>query len=116
MKKKNKKSIVKSLNYILPAIFLISLSLGSIFSINLVKYGFFIMLAMVLVVIYYLNESLTNYYKNKNMSKFTLYIGFVALILVSGFFGMQSPQLPFKIYILIIGIVLIFIGIIKVKN
>lgn len=116
MKKKNKKLVIRGLNYILPAIFLISLALGSIFSINLVKYGFFIMLAMVLVVIYYLNESLTNYYKNKKMGKFTLYAGFIALIFVSGFFGMQSPQLPFKIYILIIGLVLILVGIIKRKK
>ena len=116
MKKKNRKSVNGAFNYFLPAIFLISLSLGSIFSINLVKYGFFIMLAMVLVVIYYLNETLTNYYKNKKMNKTTISVGFIALILVSGFFGMQSPQLPFKIYILGIGVVLILIGIIKRKK
>ena len=114
MKKKNRTE--KAINFILPAIFLISLSLGSIFSINLVKYGFFIMLAMVLVVIYYLNESLANYYKNKKMNKITISFGFVALILVSGFFGMQSPQLPFKIYIVIIGIVFLLVGLWKIKK
>ena len=115
MKNRNKK-FKGDFNYFLPAIFLISLALGSIFSINLVKYGFFIMLAMVLVVIYYLNESLASYYKNKKMNKITISFGFVALILVSGFFGMQSPQLPFKIYIVIIGIVFLLVGLWKIKK
>jgi len=116
MKKKNEKPIRKASNYFLPGIVLTTLALGSMFSINLVRYGLFIMFAMVLVVIYYLNGSLTDYYKNKKMSKFTTYTGFIALILVSGFFGMQSPQLPFKIYILIIGIILILVGLVKNKK
>ena len=113
---KKNKPVKDSIAYFLPGIALISISLGSIFSIDLVRYGYFILITVFLVVLHYFNSSLTAHYKNKKMKKAEIFSGFIGVALIGLFFGMQSPQLPFKTYILIFGVVLLFIVLIKLKK
>ena len=110
MKSKKNKLVKGFIGYFLPGIAVIALSLGSIFSIDLVRYGYFILIAVFLVVLHYFNTSLLAHYKNKKMKKVGIFSGFLGVTLISLFFGMQSPQLPFKIYILGIGVILALIG------
>ncbi|MCH7568586.1 MAG: hypothetical protein IIA87_04150 [Nanoarchaeota archaeon] len=110
---KNKTSAISIVGYFLPGILLIALSLGAMFSIDLVRYSYFILIAVFLVALYYFNSSLTAHYKNAKMKTREVYAGFIGIFLLAGFFGMQSPQIPFKIYILGIGIVLIIVSYFK---
>jgi len=118
MKKKVKKTenikIKGSISYVLSGIVLTSLSLGSILFLELIRYSFFIMLATVLVSVYYINGSLTSFYENKKMSSFLSHSGIFSLVLLSLFFGMQSSQLPMKNIFLVIGVVLLLIGLVKI--
>lgn len=113
---KTKKLSEGFVGYFLPGIFLVTLSIGAMFSVDLVRYGFFIMLVSVVIVLYYLNSSLMAHYKNTKMKKIEIYAGFVGIILLGFFLGMQSPQLPLKILVLVIGVILVIWGFVKRKS
>ena len=85
---------------------LIALSLGSIFSLDLVAYSYFILAATTIVVISYVNGSIVSRYRKLEPSITTHIFGGVGGLLILGFLGMQSPQIPFKPYILALGIIL----------
>jgi len=55
------------------------------------------------------------HYKKRELSGFKRGVGFLALFLIAAFFGMQSPQIPFKIWLFLIGIVLVLIGHFKLR-
>lgn len=82
-------------------------SLGSMFSIQLVRYGYFIMIASTVVVAVYLKTSFMNWYKNVEIDYSTHLFGLAGVLLLLLFFGIQSSQVPFKVYLLIIGLILI---------
>ena len=106
----------KALSYLLPGVSLFFLGLGSLFSVDLVRYNFWLMLAMILVVIFYINGTLLKGFNKKSLNKNDVILGFVALVLVTLFFGIQSPQLPFDGYVIALGIVLFLVGISKMKS
>lgn len=108
MVRKKKKN---ALSYLLPGISLFFLGIGSLFSVDLVRYSFWLMLAMILVVIFYINGTLLKGFNKKFLSKNDVSLGFLSLVLVTLFFGIQSPQLPFDVYVIAIGLVLFGIGI-----
>jgi len=102
MLKQNKEKI---LGNIILSMSIIVLTLGSMFWIFLIKYGFFIFLGAAITAILYISESLP-YNSNKKMKKSTRVLGIIGLILLMLTLGIQSPQLPFKKYVLLLGIVL----------
>ena len=116
MKKDKRSKEEKAMSYFLPGLILVALALGSLFWISLLRFSFWIMLAVVAVLVYYLNESIMSYYRKKELSPFNIRAGFVALFLIVGFFGMQSPQLPFKPWFLGLGVILFLIGFFKLKG
>ncbi|MAG48036.1 hypothetical protein CL617_05500 [archaeon] len=85
---------------------LIILVLGSMFSIELVKYGYFILLGAMLLIFHALNVVLFNWYKNSKTNFRTIFYGIFGFELLIFFIGIQTPQVPLKIYILIAAILI----------
>lgn len=85
---------------------LFAFSLGSILWISLVKYNYFILIAAFLLIVNYLMHNMIDWYnKKKTALKFHL-VGYIGAILLTFVMGIQSPQLPFKFYILGLSILL----------
>lgn len=82
-------------------------SIGSIYSIQLVQYGYFILVAATLIIASYLRTSFMNWYKNTGTDYPTHFFGFTGGILLILFTGIQLSQVPFKIYLLILGFLFI---------
>lgn len=86
---------------------LIVLSVGAMFSIELVRYGYFLLIAATFMIFSYLNNAYMSWYRKVKVTqgnRLLIYAGGFLLLL---FFGIQTPQLPFKQYIWIIGILLL---------
>ena len=96
----------KSLDLLLLGTFLFVLSLGSIFALELVRWSYWILVAALLLIINYINENIMRVYKGKKISYTSEMLGFAGGFLLVLFFGIQTTQLPFKIYILLAGVVL----------
>ena len=105
-----KKDIIAS------GLFFIALIIGSMFSLDLVRYGYFIIIAFSLLIFYFFNNTLEENIKRKKTSKFTITSGFIGVFLIFLFFGIQSPQIPFKNYLLVIGIAIVVYGMFNLKN
>jgi len=105
----------KALNYLLPGISIFFLGIGSLFSVDLAGYNLWIFLVGVLVLIFYVNESLIANFRKERLSKIKIASGFIGLMLLTLLFGIQATPLPFKEYIVGIGIILVLIGIWKLK-
>jgi hypothetical protein len=104
--KKIKKISNNSLSYALFGKILVYLMIGSIFSIQFVRFGYYILLISTIFLVHYLNKAFFAWKNNKKLSFGTHVFGFFGVLLLVTFFGVQSPQIPFKIYILILGILL----------
>jgi len=113
MKTRKPNNLGKNLQHGLLGLAIISLGLGSMFWITLVKYSLFIFLAGTLGTVIYLMEGLTSHHENKKPKKSTFIIGITSLTLLMLSLGIQSPQLPFKIYIILIGLAFILFASIK---
>ena len=106
----------KDIINIASGLFFIALIIGSIFSLSLVRYGYFMIIAFSLLLLYFFNNTLKENIERKQFGKFTLVIGFVGVFLVFLFFGIQSPQIPFKNYLLIAGIAIIIYGLVGFRK
>lgn len=84
---------------------LILFSLGSMFSMELVRYGYFILIVSAFILYYYVKKNFMNSLKNLKTEYKINVIGLIGLSLLFLFFGIQSPQMLFKKYILVLGIV-----------
>ena len=82
-------------------------SLGSMFSNKLVKYGYFILIAAAILTYSYAKNNFTAWHQNTKVSYSAHISGFTGAILLLLFFGIQTPQMRFKIYILGIGVILV---------
>lgn len=85
---------------------LIAFSVGTIFSIKLVKYGYFILIISTFIIVSYINNVFKSQIKDKEVKYTTHVLGFIAGFLLLIILGIQSPHAPFKIYILMIGFIL----------
>jgi uncharacterized membrane protein len=97
----------QNLGYFIFGETLIAISLGSINSLNLVKYGFFIFIAATLLGVTYINSTLIRIQRKEVIRPFTLVLGYLGGFLLVFYFGIQSPQLPFKNIIFMGGLFLI---------
>jgi hypothetical protein len=95
-----------SLSYLVFSKFLIILVIGSYFSIELVKYGYFILLVGVLVVFHSALSGFLDYKEHIFTKYYKRLINFIGVALLVLYFGIQSPQIPFKIVFLVIGLLL----------
>jgi hypothetical protein len=111
MSEKKAKSVSdKSFGFFILGQAFIALSLGALYSKALVKSGlwFLIFILATLLASYYINVTILLWHKKEQKIKSkTLIFGFLGGFLLLFFFGIQSPQLPLKRYILIGGILLI---------
>jgi len=96
----------KSLDLLVLGKFLFVLSLGSIFALDLVRWSYWILIAAMLLIINYLNENIMRVYQGKKISYTSDIFGFIGGLLLVLFFGIQTTQLPFKVYILVVAVIL----------
>lgn len=81
------------------------LALGSIFSLKLVRYGYFIFLAATLLAVVQINGSFSRWHAKVTSSYGQEVLGVVSALLLMLFLGIQSPQIPFKPYLLALGLI-----------
>jgi len=79
---------------------------GAIFSLNLVIYGYYIFILATLIVVNFIYYSILRWYNNKKLGFGNILFAFNGMLLLMLFLGIQSPQVPFKSYILIVGFLL----------
>lgn len=101
----------KHLDWAILGIVLILFSIGSMFSIKLVRYGYWIIVISSLTLFSYVNTTILNWHENKKIPNRTILLGFFGVIILIGFLGIQTPQMPFKKILLVIGVLLIIPGI-----
>lgn len=86
---------------------LIALSLGSIYHVALVKYGLFLLIGAVVILISYLNTSFTAWVKGKELTYKNHMAGFMGGFILVVFLGIQVSSLPYRNILLLIGFSLI---------
>lgn len=91
---------------------LVFLILGSMFAIELVRYGYIILIIGTVLVVDYVLASYLNEMKGKKTSYDRHWFGFLGALLLVVFLGIQTSQIPFKTFFLIVGIVMILPAII----
>jgi hypothetical protein len=88
---------------------LIALSTGAIYFRVLINSGawFAIFIISILLSTYYINTTFLIFQRGDKIKPRTKLFGFVGGFLLLMLFGIQSPQLPLKRYILLAGLILI---------
>ncbi len=81
-------------------------TIGSYLSIQLVTYGYFILLAATLLLTTYLIHNFMSWHIKEEIIYKDHILGGLGLFLLILFVGIQSPQIPGRKYILILGFVL----------
>ncbi len=104
LKKLSERITANALSFSLLGKTLIAISLGAIFSRQLVQYSYYLLLIISILLIYYLNASWIQWKKNARITFTTLIWGSLSIGLLAFLIGIQSPQLPAKEYVLAIGI------------
>jgi len=106
----------RGITNIASGLFFIALIIGSMFSLSLVRYGYFMIIAFSLLMFYFFNSVLKVNAEGIKLGKFTLVIGFIGVFLIFLFFGIQSPQIPFKNYLLVAGVVIVIYELVGLRN
>jgi len=91
-------------------LFLIIFIIGSMFSRHFIRYGYFIILAFALLMFHFYLSVLRSNLKKKRFGKYIGIVGFIGVALIFLFFGIQSPQVPFRNYFLAFGITIVIWG------
>lgn len=86
---------------------LVATSIGAMYHVRLVIYGYFILLAGLLVSINYVYHSFMASREKELVGLKTNSVGLAGVLMLVLFFGIQSSHIPFKKYILMAGVVLI---------
>jgi len=103
----------RDLEYVAFGIVLIAIALGSMFAIELVRYGYWVLILSVLLLFHYVINSLRLLDGKEKLKGKSYAFGFAGLSLLLLFLGIQSPQIPFKIWIFSIGVIVLLWGIFK---
>ena len=112
IRKKEKKTRL-DWEYITFGMILIAIALGSMFSIELVRYGYWILIVSSLLLVHYVMNGLRLLNGKGKLRRKSYFFGFLGLVLLILFLGIQSPQIPFKIWILGIGLIFLVWWILK---
>ncbi len=106
----------KNLGYFVFGETLTALSLGAMNSLKLVRYIDLVLIAATILAITYINSTLIRLKRKEDIPPFTLAIGYLGGFLLVFFFGIQSPQLPFKNIIFIGGLILMLPAAIDIRG
>jgi len=87
-------------------------ALGSIFSIQLVQYGYFFLLISMVILTNYCSRIFTFWMQGKKVYYRHHFFGLLGLFLLVLFTGIQTPQLPFKKYVFLLGLLFLIPAII----
>ncbi len=82
------------------------LALGSLFALKLVRYGYFILVAATLLAVVQINGSFSRWHTKVAPSYGQEVLGVVSALLLMLFLGIQSSHIPFKPYLLALGLIL----------
>jgi threonine/homoserine efflux transporter RhtA len=80
-------------------LFILTIFAGAQWSIKLVKYGYFVLIFGVLLLIYFLYATLVD----QKPTRATKIVGSLCGIALVLFLGIQSPQLPLKMPVIVVG-------------
>jgi len=94
---------------------LIALSLGSMFALNLVRFGQHILLISVILIVGFMIDSYMSFFKKKKISYIDIIIAYVGMILLVLFVGMQF-SFSFDVYALILGVALLIPGLLEIMR
>lgn len=88
---------------------IIALSFGALYSLQFVRSGgsFAVFITATLLSSFYITTSILHFQRGRQIVPKKLAIGFAGGFLLLLFFGIQSPHLPLKKYILIAGLILV---------
>ena len=84
-------------------IILVVFILGSMFWLQFITYGYFILIAAIVIV----GDFIMAYTAKQKITRNRHISAVLGGLLLFFFLGMQTPQVPFKIYLLVIGVILI---------
>ncbi|MBS3059948.1 MAG: hypothetical protein J4432_00355 [DPANN group archaeon] len=100
----SKKISRESYRLLISGKFIAVFAIGAMLSRQLFLYAYFIMMASVLLVLAYTQISLVHWHGNQKTPYKTHVIGSLGAMLLVLFFGIQSPQMPYPIYVLLLGV------------
>ena len=86
---------------------LASASIGAMYHVRLVIFGYFILLAGLLLTINHVYAVMASSYEKEGIERSIKIAGIAGVVLLALFFGVQSSHLPAKEYVLVGGIALI---------
>lgn len=115
MKKKETKRGRGDLEYVTFGIVLIAVALGSMFSIELVRYSYWIFILSTLLLVHYVMNGIRLLQGSRLRGK-SYAFGFGGISLLLLFLGIQSPQIPFKIWIFSAGMLILIWGFLRKKR
>jgi len=93
---------------------LIILILGSMFSLDLVDYGYIMVALSTALLIHYFTIVFSTINNKKKITYGAHLFGSVGAFVLLFFFGIQSPQIPFKMAILVLGMLMMGPGLLDV--
>jgi uncharacterized membrane protein YjjP (DUF1212 family) len=102
-----KKISERHLRYAVVGKLLFVFSSGAIFSRDLVKFSYFILIAATLLCANYVIDAVLYWHKNKKMSYTQHMVAFIGVMLLVLLFGIQTTQLHFQRSLLIAGVLLV---------
>lgn len=108
--KYSKKFSMTSMKWIVFGKLLGILALGAYFSRNLVTYGYQILLVGALITAHYLWRGFQTAIKKKAAGWGDMMYGYIGGALILLFLGIQSPQLPYAIWLFWIGVGIAIVG------
>ena len=111
-----KKFTEKSLNWIIFGKFLALLGIGAYFSIQLVQYGLWILLIAVILTFSSMNRFFFDWYNKKKTNYGNILLGFSGAASLILFLGIQSPQIPFSLWLIWIGVIIAAIAFFTGRN
>ena len=82
------------------------LALGAIFSTQLAEYGYLIIVIAAIFSLMYINRNFISWHRKEKINYSRHSLGWTGVALLLVYLGIQTPQMPFKIYFLVIGILL----------
>ncbi|MBD3312825.1 hypothetical protein GF345_00090 [Candidatus Woesearchaeota archaeon] len=90
------------------------IAIGALFSVQLIQYGYYIVTAATLILGIYFVGAFARWRKKKITTYSNNALGWIGMALLALYLGIQSPQIPYSIYILGLGIILTIPSLIEV--
>jgi len=105
-----KKIAAKHFNIFMWGLIIVLISMGAMFAVTLARFTYYALLIISFIFFNYTITLVANYFQKKKTKYSTHFFGGIGVMILALLFGVQSPQIPFKLVILILGVVLMLPG------